>query len=148
MQRLPEYGTGATRDYSNGMEQVQRWNPCIKCGARSGLTSGSISLNGLAARYRHCDINFTNPPSQSVYPYLKQLEIHGISKRSFALEGDSGSLVFQVDSPGDLKEDDKLFCIGMVVGGTSHGSTVVTPINAILEALNARMCAFPQERME
>lgn len=148
MERLPEYSTGKTRDYSNGQNQVKRVNTCMKCGARSGLTRGLLRLNELAAQSRDPQMYLTNPPSQIICPYLSQLEISGTAEKPFAMNGDSGAFVYQIDPPSDLERDDKLYCIGMVVGGTSYGSTVVTPIKPVLEALNASIRAFPPEEME
>lgn len=144
MKRLPEYSTGEIRDYSNGQYHVERVNTCMKCGAGNGLTRGLLRLNGLAARWR----DPTKPPPQSVCRYSSQLDISGTLEKPFAVKGDSGAFVYQIDPPSDLEGDDKLYCIEMVVGGTSYGSAVVTPIKPVLEALNASMRAFPPEEME
>ena len=61
-----------------------------------------------------------------------QREIYSTFGEPFATAGDSGSLVFMLR---DNKEDD-LVCIGMVVGTSSHGSCIMTPIENVLNALN------------
>jgi hypothetical protein len=54
------------------------------------------------------------------------------SIRVFFQPGDSGSLVFMVNS-----ESGKLTCIGMAIGITAPASeTVVTPIRHVLDALD------------
>ncbi|XP_062618669.1 uncharacterized protein LOC134280282 [Saccostrea cucullata] len=146
LENIPEYSTGATRDYCR--THTKRTNLCIKCGARSGLTKGSLSVNGMAARCRDAHLCLTNPPSQNAQVYLSQLENTGIPPKPFALQGDSGALVFQVDPRNNEDGDDHLFCIGMVVGGTSYYTTVVTPIEPILESLNVKLHVFQQEGME
>ncbi|XP_056002635.1 uncharacterized protein LOC125659834 isoform X2 [Ostrea edulis] len=146
LEKLPEYSKGATRDYRK--EQKNRMNSCIKCGTGSGLTRGLLRLNGLAGRCRDTTFSLTNPPSQSQSTYLSQLEIVGTPQKAFAAAGDSGALVFQVDPPATEDGDDQLVCIGMVVGGTSYYTTVVTPIEPVLEALNVKMHVFPQVDMD
>jgi hypothetical protein len=141
--RYPEYGTGAIRDYSNDQNQAKRVNACIKCGASSGLTRGILHLNGAAARYRHPDI--FDKPSQRGYVYHSQLEISGTPYKPFSMAGDSGAFVYQIDPPENSDKHDELLCIGMVVGGTSYGCTWVTPIKPILKAFNVSMCTFTPE---
>ncbi|XP_062581291.1 uncharacterized protein LOC134243087 [Saccostrea cucullata] len=145
-ERTPEYSTGATRDYLK--PQSKRTNSCIKIGARSGLTKGTLKLSGMAARCRGVDLHLTNPPTGRPCDYLSQLEIMGTPLQQFAAAGDSGALVFQIDPPNSEEEDDHLYCIGMVVGGTSFHSTVVTPIEPILRLLNVNMKVFHQELMD
>ncbi|XP_062595933.1 uncharacterized protein LOC134257316 [Saccostrea cucullata] len=146
LENLPEYASGSTRDYRK--ENTKRTNLCIKFGARSGLTKGFLCVNGMTARCRDEQMYLTNPASGSTCLYRSQLEFGGIATKPFAVEGDSGALVFQVDPKSSEEEDDKLFCIGMVVGGTSYCTTVVTPIESILESLNVKMHVFPEESME
>jgi hypothetical protein len=57
---------------------------------------------------------------------LNQLEIAG---GEFAKKGDSGSLVFCKGMSEDFE------CIGMVEGGTSYNTCIVSPIQSILAAL-------------
>ncbi|XP_062588287.1 uncharacterized protein LOC134249951 [Saccostrea cucullata] len=146
LKNIPEYSTGNTRDYLK--EQTKRTNLCIKCGARSGLTKGTLCVSGMAARCRDVRLNLTNPPTQNTCLYLSQLEIFGIPQKPFAVSGDSGALVFQVDPRNSAEEDDQLYCIGMIVGGTSYYSTVVIPIEPILKVFNVKMQTFPVEPME
>ena len=61
-----------------------------------------------------------------------QYEIYSTCHEPFSKPGDSGSLVFMLR---DNNEDD-LVCIGMVIGTSSHGSCIVTPIVHVLRALN------------
>ena len=61
-----------------------------------------------------------------------QYEIYSTCNEPFAKPGDSGSLVFMLR---DNNEYD-LVCIGMVIGTSTHGSCIATPIESVLRALN------------
>ncbi|XP_053378818.1 uncharacterized protein LOC128548329 [Mercenaria mercenaria] len=75
-----------------------------------------------------------------------QLEVRSIPDSSgrttdFAYFGDSGSLVFMKG------EDDEYVCVGMLEGGTSDGTAVVTPITPILELLDvSKLKSFKKEK--
>jgi hypothetical protein len=94
----------------------------LRCGAESGLTRAVFAFNGshVSERTFH----------GTILQLEKQIEIVPVGTTSAA--GDSGSLVFRVDTFQNRKE---LVCIGLAVGGTSH-SSLVTPIKDVLEALD------------
>ncbi|XP_056006439.1 uncharacterized protein LOC125659827 isoform X4 [Ostrea edulis] len=142
---LPEYSTADIRDSE---EAGRLMLPCVKWGAKTGFTRGMLRLAGTAVRWTNESINLGNPSSQCSFIFNKQLEIQGIGGTSFALPGDSGALVFQLDPAKKENEDHQLHCIGMVVGGISAGKTIVTPIRPILEALNVKLHKFSQEKMD
>jgi hypothetical protein len=87
-----------------------------------------------------------SPPNQFIYK--NQLEIQGVNNTSFALGGDSGALVFQIDPAQRGQRDHWLHCIGMVVGGIPNSRTIVTPIQPILAAFGVQMHKFTEEKME
>ena len=62
-------------------------------------------------------------------------------RREFAQKGDSGSLVFSVSHEVNKP---KLRALGLLVGGTSYGTVIVTPIWAVLKELGLpmRLMAF------
>jgi hypothetical protein len=121
--------------------------PCVKWGAKSGFTRGMLRLAGAAVRWADEPYDIGNPSSPSSVMYYNQLEIQGIGC-PFALPGDSGALVFQLDPAQTEGEEHQLHCIGMVVGGTSTGTTLITPIRPILQALNVKMHKFSSEQMD
>ncbi|XP_053378859.1 uncharacterized protein LOC128548343 [Mercenaria mercenaria] len=75
-----------------------------------------------------------------------QLEVRSVPDANgrtcdFADFGDSGSLVFMKG------EDDEYVCVGMLEGGTSDGTVVVTPIAPILEQLDlSKLKSFKKEK--
>ena len=73
-----------------------------------------------------------NMTSSNRFRMFGQYEIYSTCNEPFAKPGDSGSLVFMLR---DNNEDD-LVCIGMVIGISSHGSCIVTPIVHVLRAFN------------
>ncbi|XP_052764648.1 uncharacterized protein LOC128206313 [Mya arenaria] len=101
---------------------------CCKYGSATSFTSGKINSDFdndgfLSIKERKID---------ELKPFVlhKQYEINAFSKdKPFANFGDSGAFVYCWRSTDDL------VCVGMIVGGTSDGKTVVTPINSILKTL-------------
>ena len=90
----------------------------VKYGAATEHTIGQLNLSNVSAKgYR-----FTSRG------YSKQIEILSTAT-PFAGKGDSGALVFTVT--GD-KDNYTIKALGLLVGGTDHGSTMVTPIWAVL----------------
>ncbi|XP_062602796.1 uncharacterized protein LOC134264521 [Saccostrea cucullata] len=144
LEMLPEYDNAAIRDFRQ--EQTNRWNTCVKFGASTGLTRGTLCLNGICVKWTDDFITLGNLNSVCDILYFKQLQIQGHQNLSFAQPGDSGALVFQVDS--DDTNGQRLVCIGMVVGGTSDNKTVVTPIVPILNALKVQMHQFNTINMD
>ena len=95
----------------------------VKYGAATGHTIGQLNLSKVSAKgYR-----FTRGRGH----YCKQIEIFSMGA-PFARKGDSGALVFTV--MGD-KDNYAIKALGLLVGGTDHGSTMVTPIWAVLGSL-------------
>lgn len=145
LDNLPEYSTGDIRDSEKAARKML---PCVKWGAKTGFTKGLLCLKGTAARWIEKPISHTNLFSQTSIMYYNQLEIEGMSSTSFALPGDSGALVFQIDPAETEKENHQLYCIGMVVGGVPKVNTIVTPIQPILDAFQVQMHKFTPERMD
>ncbi|XP_061180574.1 uncharacterized protein LOC133189181 [Saccostrea echinata] len=146
MENIPEYTEGTIRDYRQDHFAHLR-DPCFKWGAKTGFTRGALRLNGISVRWFNDVIDLGQPPSRYSFVYHSQLECLGTGT-SFALPGDSGALVFQLDPIATKNDQHRFHCIGMIVGGTSDYKTVVTPIGPILEALNVKMHTFPQEKMD
>ncbi|XP_062599451.1 uncharacterized protein LOC134260949 [Saccostrea cucullata] len=146
IENLPEYSEGTIRDYRQEHFAHLR-DPCFKWGAKTGFTKGALRLNGISVRWTDDVIDLGKPSSQCSYVYHSQLECLGTGT-SFALPGDSGAFVFQLDPMATKEDQHRFHCIGMIVGGTSDFKTIVTPIGPILEAFNVKMHAFPQEKMD
>ncbi|XP_052764628.1 uncharacterized protein LOC128206300 [Mya arenaria] len=101
---------------------------CCKYGSATSFTSGEISSDfdndGL--------LSIKEMKFDELKPLVlhKQYEIKALSMdKSFADFGDSGAFVYCWRSTDDL------VCVGMIVGGTSYDTTVITPINSILKTL-------------
>ena len=108
------------------LEEYRR-NDVIKIGSQSGLTRGSLYLNGVYVRTNNREMVL---PDEKKVEFFNQMEIqsHYGSKAFFEL-GDSGSLVFM-----PLKNNE-LHCIGLAIGKTSYLSCIVTPIDEVLRRL-------------
>ncbi|XP_062587312.1 uncharacterized protein LOC134248945 [Saccostrea cucullata] len=147
-EKPPEYDTDEIRDYRGNKIWTERRNRCCKSGQSSQFTQGCLKLNGFSGKYLESIELLSNPSASSGFYYYSQLEINHIKGlKDFAQPGDSGALVFQIDSQ-ECDKDDKLVCIGMVVGGTSIDTTVVTPIASVLEELNVKLLPLKSEAME
>ncbi|WAR16106.1 hypothetical protein MAR_030700 [Mya arenaria] len=101
---------------------------CCKYGSATTFTSGEISSDfdndGL--------LSIKEMKFDELKPLVlhKQYEIAPLAENMpFADFGDSGAFVYCWRSTCDL------VCVGMIVGGTSNGTTVVTPINSVLKQL-------------
>ena len=120
---LPEYEMGnITRDVN-----VFREKPLLKSGTSTGLTRGFFKLNGLEVRIHNGPLSYGDGTSRDVV-MRGQYEIQKQVYPYFFDKGDSGSAVF-------VKDGNELICIGLAIGITSFGTTVVTPIGEILDAL-------------
>jgi hypothetical protein len=93
----------------------------FKFGCKSDLTVGRIRMTPLSAR--SCPELFCGGFRIKLY---NQLEVN---TEKFATYGDSGSLVFCKGMSGHFE------CIGMVEGGVSYKTCVLTPIQSILATL-------------
>lgn len=122
--------------------------PCVKSGHITGFTKGMLGLEGAAVRWINDLIYLDNLSSQRSIMFYKQLEIQRVGEKPFADQGDSGAFVFQLDPAQKEDEDHMLHCICMVVGGTSAGYTIATPIEPILGTFNVYMHKFPNEKMD
>lgn len=112
-------------------------HPCtvVKYGAETRHTVGILRSCGSAVHKRSPSFNLNDKVQLH-----QQLEILAIKDgRPFAAEGDSGALVFLFSRTGDKT---CIRALGLLVGGTTYGSTIVTPIWAVLKKLG-----LPQQLM-
>jgi hypothetical protein len=109
---------------------ADRFCSVVKCGFKTGLTRGVFQLDGIHVRTDN--ITLGTPGAQPIQIQMKnQYMILTIGQFVFFEPGDSGSLVYKVDS-----STCELECIGMAIGGNyPNFSSVVTPIKYVLEAL-------------
>ncbi|XP_061169377.1 uncharacterized protein LOC133178672 [Saccostrea echinata] len=142
----PEYKSGEIRDLRGQLSGLHRFKTCIKVGSSSGLTKGVLHLNSACVRRQSYTLT---GQTQNVVIH-NQLEICPQADHFFATSGDSGALVFQIE-PGISSADDKLICIGMIIGVNSYGYCLATPINEVLERLpisnKSKLYAFREEAM-
>ena len=113
--------------------------PCniVKYGATTGLTIGLLRSFGSAVQVRKPSFH----PGDNVRLH-QQLEVFKIGE-DFAQEGDSGAMVFCVRTTDETIE---LKALGLLVGGTTHGNGIVTPIWAILDKLRLPLQLFCFDR--
>ena len=111
--------------------------PCtvVKYGIGTEHTLGILRLHGCAV-HRHSTHFF---PHDSIRLH-QQFEVYSVKDKPFANQGDSGAMVFLVSQENT---EIKLKALGLLVGGTDHGTTIVTPIWAILERLNLPLNLLP-----
>lgn len=109
--------------------------PChvVKYGGSTGLTIGLLRSFGSAVQERRPSFH----PDDKVQLH-QQLEVFSI-ERLFAEEGDSGSLVFCV-----CRKDETIVlkALGLLVGGSTNGNGIVTPIWAILNKMHLPLQLF------
>ncbi|XP_062604320.1 uncharacterized protein LOC134266102 isoform X2 [Saccostrea cucullata] len=133
---FPRYIGGAPLDLRKIEDRALNMsNKYLKCGTTTGLTMGHLELNLFRGRLRDGRPRESRRDLQNEI-YENQLVILG---ENFSAPGDSGSFVFQV------REDyiGRLDCVGMLVGECGKNKRVVTPIIAVLNALNASLIPFP-----
>ncbi|KAL3862078.1 hypothetical protein ACJMK2_008073 [Sinanodonta woodiana] len=105
----------------------------VKFGATSGITRGLISHNCLHAKRSDVkDLAFKDV----MYNQMEITSLDGFD--GFAQQGDSGAIVFMAYR-GNRRQ---LVAVGMVIGGTTSNTTVVTPILDVLKALGLRNLSF------
>ena len=99
----------------------------VKYGATTGHTFGTVRLFGPAVHAHTTSFI----PEQDKVQLHQQLEVFSPSPSDlkFSDEGDSGSLVF-------LQSDQNIRALGLLVGGTTYGTTIVTPMWAVLSKLD------------
>ncbi|KAL3847965.1 hypothetical protein ACJMK2_018853 [Sinanodonta woodiana] len=105
----------------------------VKFGATTGITRGLLAHTSLFFKRSHVpDLAFKDV----MYNQMEVQPLQGFD--GFAQKGDSGSLVLMAHK-GNRK---KLVAVGMVVGGTTTNTTVVTPILNILQELHLPSTCF------
>ena len=98
----------------------------VKYGAATGFTRGKIKSFGNSV----CKWNPNNHLTDHVRLH-QQIEIfHEDGTKSFADNGDSGALVLLISENDRVKN---VYGLGMIVGGTTYGSCIVTPIWAVID---------------
>lgn len=100
----------------------------VKIGGVTGLTKGQLYIDGL---YVGQPLSPMRTRKKLVNEFFNQLEVSSSPAIRFFDQGDSGALAFLAPSGSDVD----LLCIGMAIGCTSYGTCVVTPIEAVLDAL-------------
>ena len=116
----------------------------LKCGAKTGVTRGSIKLDGIQVKNHDVRFSKNGKPftSDAHFQIIEgQYEISSNSESTFIGAGDSGASVYVKGRFGEL------YCIGIAIGYTSYGSAIVTPIFPILKkfGLNTRyLKKFPE----
>jgi len=108
------------------ISSADRRRPVVKFGSTTGLTIGSFVLDGahVLIKEQQFDIN-----DQPTYVFRGMYEIRCDIENAMR-DGDSGSGVFLID-----RDEDTLHCIGIAIGRTDYGSTIVEPIGQVLDAL-------------
>jgi hypothetical protein len=101
--------------------------PVVKLGSTTNKTIGKFMMNEPAISVRTSKFNVNT--GSHVLTLHNQLEVIPDGPK-FSDFGDSGSLVFMKRSA----EDNEYICVGMIEGGTSYGTSIVTPITPILQA--------------
>ena len=116
----------------------------LKCGAKTGVTRGSLKLDGVQVKNYDFRFSKNGKPftSDAHFQIIEgQYEISSNSESTFIGAGDSGASVYVKGRFGEL------YCIGIAIGYTSYGSAIVTPIFPILKkfGLNTRyLKKFPE----
>ncbi|KAL3888759.1 hypothetical protein ACJMK2_001119 [Sinanodonta woodiana] len=116
----------------------------VKFGATTGITRGLLAHTSLFVKRSHVpNLAFKDV----MYNQMEVKPLEGFD--GFAQKGDSGSLVLMAHKGNR----NKLVAVGMVVGGTTYNTTVVTPILKVLKEFNLpntcfktfRHCPSPKE---
>lgn len=146
----PYISDGSSFDFCEG-EVVKSFEDVAKCsndklvkyGAQTGLTTGYIHVIGAS-------VNDTTPQHQQIEicpeKNHKNYPDKNGEKSPIAAEGDSGSLFLSVPENGD---EDEIRAVGMLIGATTYGTVMVTPIWAILESfdLPLKLLSFNDQRI-
>ena len=106
--------------------------PVFKYGAKTKLTCGFVQLLPTEHVKIEDIILATGVHTNLYYHQIKVLSTDG----PFCEGGDSGSLVFIQERKN--MQNPILRCIGMVVGVSSDGSGIVTPIDKVLESFSLK----------
>ena len=103
-------------------------NRVFKFGSETELRDGIIEFDTVSVKELD---SYPLAFGYAVIKLFKQIEVKPLSDGlPFADKGDSGALVFLVE------RNTKHAYIGIVEGGTTYGTVIVTPIVPILEELN------------
>ena len=111
-------------------EEIPKTCNIVKYGAATEHTIGLLNQVSCAARGYKCGYKPPFLPERKLL--TKQIAVSSVKGQAFAEQGDSGSLVFVVTEEHNRQ---KIRALGMLVGGTKHGSVMVTPIWAVLGIL-------------
>ena len=117
-------------DIIHNWDEIPNYCRIVKYGAETEHTIGYLNPINVAVRgFRFKGkLPFTTRPKQ----LIKQIDIRSLDSQPFAEPGDSGSLVFAVTGEPNNYE---VRALGLLVGGTKHGSATITPIWAVLGLL-------------
>ena len=131
-----QFNTGAVIKCIN---EVPIPSTVLKYGASTEHTIGTVRLFGPAVH-----VHTTSFRPEDKVRLHNQLEVMSNTLVPFSDEGDSGSLVFLMN---DSKSGSNIRALGLLVGGTDYGTTIVTPIWAVLNTLNVplQLHAFETE---
>ncbi|XP_053373869.1 uncharacterized protein LOC128546684 [Mercenaria mercenaria] len=134
-QDLKDAGFSGTIEYNDGsvssLEAAYRRN-VVKFGKTTKLTLGLCCFEGMAIRISSDSISKTHPLTRerSSIVINNLFFIGGFGNKSFSDDGDSGAGVFLVG------ENNRLPCIGMVIGKTADGYCIAIPIQKIFDRLS------------
>lgn len=136
---LNRFGLPLDYNFNNGeflrvtemANRVTPHTPVFKNGLITGLTRGLVIFDGCTILLRRHSACIPYEAGQDVLDAQNQIEI-GSSGEDFASVGDSGALVFIND---DERTPPTPRIIAMVIGTTSYGTTIATPIEPVLDAL-------------
>lgn len=124
-----EFPSGHCTKIEDAMEGCE----VVKFGATTGITRGLIAHNCLYTKRS----DFKNLAfKDAMFNQIEVIPLQGF--HGFAQKGDSGALVFMANR-GNRND---LVAVGMVVGGNTLNTTVVTPILDILKALGINNLSF------
>ncbi|XP_053373862.1 uncharacterized protein LOC123532954 [Mercenaria mercenaria] len=132
---LKEAGFSRTIEYNDGsvssLEAAFRRN-VVKIGKTTKLTLGQCCLEETAVKISSESITATHPLTRERSSIIMKnlFFIGGFGNKSFSDDGDSGAGVFLVG------ENNRLSCIGMVIGKTTDGYCIAIPIQKILDRLS------------
>ncbi|XP_053373866.1 uncharacterized protein LOC123531203 [Mercenaria mercenaria] len=132
---LKEAGFSGTIEYNDGsvssLKAAFRRN-VVKIGKTTKLTLGQCCLEGTAIRISPVSITATHPLTGTWSPIIMNnlFFIGGFGNKPFSEFGDSGAGVFLVG------ENNRLSCIGMVIGKLTDGYCYAIPIQKILNRLS------------
>ncbi|OWF39500.1 uncharacterized protein LOC110464953 [Mizuhopecten yessoensis] len=138
-EELPEYNKGKVQ---RNLKHFGASYMVFQFGSASDVTRGTVSVCGVDVRPLSTVLSL--PLGNGKVQMINQYQVCGAHPTmTFFSRGDSGSAVF-MKTPGA----DDMCCIGMAIGSThvdtdQFPSAVVTPIGAVLDALDYNIASFP-----